>query len=36
VRVGDRVEILDGINPGDIVIVSPGGLADGSLVTISQ
>lgn len=36
VRVGDRVEIVDGIKDGDNVIVSPGGLADGSTVTISE
>jgi len=35
-RVGDRVEIIDGVKDGDNVIVSPGGLADGSPVTISE
>lgn len=35
-RVGDRVEILDGAAAGDMVIVTPGGLADGSLVTITE
>ena len=35
-RFGDRVEIIDGVNPGDMVIVTPGGLADGSAVTISE
>ena len=35
-RVGDRVEILDGLSAGESVIVSPGGLADGSPVTISE
>ena len=35
-RVNDRVEILDGVADGDTVIVAPGGLADGSLVSISQ
>jgi RND family efflux transporter MFP subunit len=36
VRVGDRVEIIDGVAVGDTVIVSPGGLADGSAVTVSE
>ena len=36
VRVGDRVEIVDGVSAGDNVIVSPGGLADGSAVTIAE
>ena len=35
-RAGERVEIIDGIAAGDQVIVVPGGLADGSLVTISE
>jgi RND family efflux transporter MFP subunit len=35
-RVGDRVEIIDGVQAGDVVIVSPGGLADGSPVSISE
>ena len=35
-RVGDRVEILDGVKAGDLVILVPGGLADGSPVTISD
>ena len=35
-RLGDRVEIIDGAQPGDMVIVAPGGLADGSPVTISE
>ena len=36
VRTGDRVELIDGVTPGDLVIVSPGGLADGSPVTIAE
>lgn len=35
-RVGDRVEIIEGLNVGDSVIVSPGGLADGSPVSVSE
>jgi RND family efflux transporter MFP subunit len=35
-RLADRVELLDGVKPGDVVIVSPGGLADGSPVTIAE
>ena len=36
VRVGDRVEILEGVSPGDVIILTPGGLADGSPVTIAE
>ena len=36
VRSGDRVELVEGVQAGDVVIISPGGLADGSLVTISE
>jgi len=36
VRVGDRVEILDGVSPGDVIILTPGGLADGSPVTVAE
>ena len=36
VRVGDRVEILDGVSPGDVIILTPGGLADGSPVAIAE
>jgi multidrug efflux pump subunit AcrA (membrane-fusion protein) len=35
-RVGDSVEILDGVAPGDVVITSPGGLADGAVVRVSR
>jgi RND family efflux transporter MFP subunit len=34
-RVGDRVELIDGGAQGDIVITAPGGLADGSPVSIA-
>lgn len=36
VRIGDRVEILEGIAAGDSVILTPGGLADGSAITVSE
>ena len=36
VRSGDRVELVEGVQAGDVVIISPGGLADGSLVTITE
>jgi RND family efflux transporter MFP subunit len=35
-RIGDRVEIIDGLSAGDVVIVVPGGLADGSPVTTAN
>jgi RND family efflux transporter MFP subunit len=35
-RVGDRVELIDGVAAGDLVILAPGGLADGSPVTIPE
>jgi RND family efflux transporter MFP subunit len=35
-RLGDRVELLEGVSPGDVVILTPGGLADGSAVTIGS
>ena len=35
-RVGDRVELIDGVSGGEVVIISPGGLADGSSVTIAE
>jgi RND family efflux transporter MFP subunit len=35
-RLGDRVELLDGVKAGDLVILSPGGLAGGSPVTIAE
>lgn len=35
-RVGDRVELTDGVSAGDKVILAPGGLADGSPVTITE
>ena len=35
-RVGDRVELIDGVSAGDVIILAPGGLADGSPVTITE
>jgi RND family efflux transporter MFP subunit len=35
-RFGERVELVDGVKAGDLVILSPGGLADGSPVSISE
>jgi RND family efflux transporter MFP subunit len=35
-RMEDRVEILDGVGPGDLVITNPGGLADGAIVRVAQ
>lgn len=35
-RGGGRLEILEGLAPGEIVITSPGGLADGTAVRASQ
>jgi membrane fusion protein, multidrug efflux system len=35
-RVGDRVEILEGVSPGDLVITAPGGLAEGAAIRVAQ
>jgi RND family efflux transporter MFP subunit len=35
-RIGDQVEILDGVTPGDLVIATPGGLAEGAAVRVTQ
>jgi RND family efflux transporter MFP subunit len=35
-RIGDRVEILDGVSLGDMVITTPGGLAEGATVRVTQ
>ena len=35
-RVGDRVEIVEGVTSGDLVITSPGGLADGAAVRVTE
>jgi RND family efflux transporter MFP subunit len=33
---GDRVEILEGLAPGDLVILTPGGLAQGAAVRVAE
>jgi RND family efflux transporter MFP subunit len=35
-RVGEQVEILEGVATGDIVITAPGGLADGAPVRVAE
>ena len=35
-RVGDNVEILEGVSTGDVVITTPGGLADGAAVRVAE
>lgn len=35
-RQGDRVELLEGVSAGDLVILNPGGLADGSPVAVER
>jgi RND family efflux transporter MFP subunit len=35
-RLDNRVEIVDGVTPGDLVITNPGGLADGASVRVAQ
>jgi RND family efflux transporter MFP subunit len=35
-RVGERVEILEGVSPGELVITAPGGLAEGAAVRVTQ
>ena len=35
-RVGDQVEIVEGVASGDLVITSPGGLADGAAVRVTE
>jgi multidrug efflux pump subunit AcrA (membrane-fusion protein) len=33
-RLGNRVELVEGVAAGDLVITTPGGLADGSVVAV--
>jgi multidrug efflux pump subunit AcrA (membrane-fusion protein) len=35
-RLDNRVEIVDGVTTGDLVITNPGGLADGASVRVAQ
>jgi multidrug efflux pump subunit AcrA (membrane-fusion protein) len=35
-RDGARVEILDGVGAGDLVVVEPGNLAGGQAVTVTR
>jgi RND family efflux transporter MFP subunit len=35
-RLNDRIEILEGVAPGDVVVTTPGGLADGTVVRVSE
>ena len=35
-RVGDRIEIVDGIASGDVVITEPGGLSHGAAVRVAR
>jgi multidrug efflux pump subunit AcrA (membrane-fusion protein) len=35
-RIDDRVEILEGVTTGDVVITAPGGLAEGVVVRVSE
>jgi RND family efflux transporter MFP subunit len=35
-RVGDKVEILEGVSPGDVIITTPGGLAEGAVVRVAE
>ena len=35
-RVGDRIEILDGVTAGAVVIIEPGGLSHGASVRVTE
>lgn len=35
-RTGDRVEVLEGVAPGDLIVVEPGNLSGGEPVTVKQ
>jgi RND family efflux transporter MFP subunit len=35
-RIGDVVEVVDGINVGDLIVTTPNGLADGAAVRIAE
>ncbi|MBI5102044.1 MAG: efflux RND transporter periplasmic adaptor subunit [Nitrospirae bacterium] len=35
-RAGDRVEVLEGLAPGDLIVAEPGNLGDGEPVSVKQ
>ena len=35
-RVGNQIEVLDGVESGELVIVTPGGLADGAAIRVAE
>ena len=35
-RVGDRIEIVEGLETGELVITEPGGLSDGAAVRVTE
>ncbi len=35
-HLGDRVEVLEGVTAGDLVVTKPGGLTDGAFVRVTQ
>jgi HlyD family secretion protein len=35
-RIDDRIEIVEGVDTGDLVITSPGGLAEGATVRVAE
>jgi len=35
-RAGERVEVLDGVAAGELVVLEPGNLVGGSLVTVTR
>jgi multidrug efflux pump subunit AcrA (membrane-fusion protein) len=35
-RAGDRVEVLEGVAPGDLIVAEPGNLTGGEPVSVKQ
>jgi multidrug efflux pump subunit AcrA (membrane-fusion protein) len=35
-RIGDHIEIVEGLAAGDFVVTEPGGLSDGTVVRVSE
>jgi RND family efflux transporter MFP subunit len=35
-RTGDKVEVLEGVAPGDLIVAEPGNLSDGEPVSVKQ